>query len=159
MTEKRNKIENVEDMPVYRLFFDLAVEVERETRAFNPDFRWLRIQMLKSSESSFANLSEGFYSQYSTEYLQCLYRSRREARETVSHLNYAVGVDPLSKIVGTTLQDRYAEALRQLGNLINSIEQKIRERGKSKAGIPGVREGSSGYDIAVQSPPFNEDAQ
>jgi len=56
-------IERVEDMPVYRLFFTLAQEVELTTRGVGPDFRWLRVQVLRSSESVCANMTEGFYAQ------------------------------------------------------------------------------------------------
>ena len=66
-------IERVEDMPVYQLVFALAAEVEQATRGCGPDFRWLRVQVLRSSESVCANMSEGFYAQYSTEYVQSLY--------------------------------------------------------------------------------------
>src|SRR5271157_725144 len=85
----RQKIETVEQMPVYQAFLTLALELEKKTRGFGPDFRWLRVQMLRSSESVCANMTEGFYSQYSTEYLQALYRCRREARETMTHVSYA----------------------------------------------------------------------
>jgi four helix bundle protein len=68
------KIQNVEQMPVYQAFLALALEAEKVTRNCGPDFRWLRVQMLRSSESVCANMTEGFYSQYSTEYLQALYR-------------------------------------------------------------------------------------
>jgi four helix bundle protein len=66
--EKR-KIERVEDMPVFRACFALALSIEKDSRAFAVDFKWLRGQMLRSSESVCANMTEGFYSQYSTEYL------------------------------------------------------------------------------------------
>jgi len=62
------EIKEVEDMPVYRLFYSLAVDVEVATRDYGPDFRWLREQSLRASESAPSNMSEGFYSQYSTEY-------------------------------------------------------------------------------------------
>ncbi|HWP83056.1 MAG TPA: four helix bundle protein, partial [Bacteroidota bacterium] len=64
------KITSVEEMPVYKVFFDLSVDIEKATKGFLKDFIWLRIQMLRSSESVCANMSEGFYAQYSTEYLQ-----------------------------------------------------------------------------------------
>ncbi|MEW6543402.1 MAG: four helix bundle protein [Nitrospirota bacterium] len=98
------------------------------------EFRFprLRIQMLRSSESVCANLTEGFYSQYSTEYLQSLYRCRREARETVTHLRYAGQVEVLSNKIEFELLDRYAEALQRLGKLISSIERKIAVRGKGR---------------------------
>ena len=140
MTE-RKKIESVEDLEVYQAFFDLALQVEKITKGCNGDFRWLCVQALRSSESVCANLTEGFYTQYSTEYLQALYRCRREARETMTHLGYATKVGQLSDTIGTPILSRYTEALRQLGRLISSIERKIEERGKargrSSTPIPG----------------------
>ncbi len=49
-------------MRVYQLFYALALDIEKETRGFGTDFRWLRGQMLRSSESACANMTEGFYS-------------------------------------------------------------------------------------------------
>src|SRR5580700_11002193 len=95
------RIENVEQMPVYQAFLALALEVEKVTRNCGPDFRWLRVQMLRSSESVCANMAEGFYTQYSTEYLQALYRCRREARETLTHLSYAHSTNQVSEGIAT----------------------------------------------------------
>ena len=92
--EKR-KIERVEDMPVFQACFALALSIEKDSRAFAVDFKWLRGQMLRSSESVCANMTEGFYSQYSTEYLQVLYRCRREGRETMTHVRYAMAIKQL----------------------------------------------------------------
>ena len=128
---EKKRIENVEDMPVYQLFYELALKIETVSRSFRSDFKWLRSQLLRASESVCANMTEGFYSQYSTEYLQSLYRCRREARETMTHLNYAKDTHLLTA-GDTTLFSGYEDALCQLGNLITSIERKIRLHGKSK---------------------------
>ena len=133
---KDGKIERVEDMSVFRAFFDLALAVEELTRRCDPEFRWLRSQVLRSSESVCANMTEGFYSQYSTEYLQALYRCRREGHETVTHLQYAVSVKLLAQDSVSTISKRYSDALKQLSNLITSIERKIRQRGKTKSDPP-----------------------
>jgi four helix bundle protein len=138
-------IERVEDMPVYQLFFALAQEVEQVTRDFGPDFRWLRVQILRSSESVCANLTEGFYAQYSTEYLQALFRCRREGRETTTHLKYGEAVRQLSAETTASLLSRYEEAFRQLANLIASIERKIQERGKGKPGSSVLKEDEVEY--------------
>jgi four helix bundle protein len=137
-------IERVEQMPIYQLFFELAIQVEKATRGFGTEFRWLRVQSLKSSESPCANMTEGFYAQYSTEYLQALFRSRREARELLTHIHYAVRIGQLGQFIAVRLADKYEEALRQLSMLIRSVERKIREYGKHKpdkmmmeeAGVP-----------------------
>ena len=139
-----DKIQTVEQMPVYQAFLALALEVEKATRHCGPDFRWLRVQMLRSSESVCANMSEGFYSQYSTEYLQALYRCRREARETVTHLQYAASIQAVPAETVMNIQTRYEEALRQLANLMASIDRKIQARGKAKPGGL-VKESNAGY--------------
>ena len=136
MTEAENKrVVEVADMPVYQLFYQLALDVEKHSRNFGADFRWLRNQMLRASESACANMTESFYTQYSTEYVQSLYRSRREARETMAHLTYARDVQQLAPTVFEDLDGRYCEALRQLNLLIGSIERKITEKGKGKPGV------------------------
>ena len=125
-------VKQVEDMPVYQLFYDAALQIERNSRAYGPDFRWLRSQSLRASESVCANMTEGFYSQYSTEYLQCLYRCRREARETMTHLKYASDAGCLPVNTAKDLSVAYGKGCHQLGNLIKSIEKKIESRGKAK---------------------------
>jgi len=129
---EKSKITNVEDMPVYQAFFGLALEVERITIDCKSEFRWLRGQALRSSESVCANMAEGFFSQYSTEYVQALYRCRREAYETITHLRYAARVAQLHADAVNGIVCHYNGALQQLANLIASIERKITERGKSK---------------------------
>lgn len=129
----KKKIDRVEDMPVFQACFALALSIEKDSRAFTVDVGWLRGQMLRSSESVCANMTEGFYSQYSTEYLQALYRCRREGRETMTHVGYGIAIKQLSEEKGQALAEGYDNALMQLSNLITSIERKIRQRGKAKA--------------------------
>jgi len=141
------KINRVEEMPVYQLFYNLALKVEEMSRDYGYDFRWLRIQLLRASESVCANMTEGFYAQYSTEYLHSLFRCRREARETMTHIRYASDVKLLPKSAAESICSRYDDALRQLANLITSIERKIQLKGKSKATVYNVKEGFESYEI------------
>jgi four helix bundle protein len=145
-----SRIVDVTAMPVYQLFYQLALDVEKNSRSFGQDFRWLRNQILRSSESVCANMTEGFYAQYSTEYVQSLHRSRREARETMTHLSYARDVQQLAPTVFDDLDGRYREALRQLNLVIGSIERKIELRGKSKPGAM-LREDEAEYVTAPVS--------
>lgn len=147
MTEKR-KIKEVEDMPVYRLLYDLALRIEKVTRDFPGDFKWLRNQVLRSSESAFANMREGFYSQYSTEYLQSIYRSRREAEESVGHLNYARDAGILSPECVNSIITTYRDAMGQTIGLISSIERKISTVVKGKYGL--LREVAGEYAVACE---------
>ena len=142
-------IKRVEDMPVYRMFYALALEVEKATRHYPHDFLWLRGQSLRASESVCANMTEGFYTQYSTEYLQSLFRCRREARETMTHLNYARDVNALDLPPAESLLAQYEAALCQLSSLIASIENKIRLRGKSKPGSGLIKEDVLDYSVPI----------
>lgn len=119
-------------MPVYQAFLDLALDIEKTSRDCGPDFRWLRVQMLRSSESVCANMAKGFYAQYSTEYVHALYRCRREARETMTHISYAQSMGQISKSIAGGLEIQYQEALKQLANVTASIERKIQDRGKGR---------------------------
>lgn len=142
-------ITRVEDMPVFQLFYELALEVERISRGYPRDFGWLRGQKLRSSESVCANMTEGFYSQYSTEYLQGLFRCRREARETQTHLRYAADVAILDNIGCESLLRGYEDGIQQLNNLIGSIERKIASKGKGKPRDSSVKEPSCEYGCEI----------
>jgi four helix bundle protein len=148
------KIERVEEMPVFQRFHELAVEIEKATRGFRPDFRWLRVQVLRSSESVCANMTEGFYSQYSTEYLQALHRCRREARETLAHLRYAADTGNLPAQLLGDLHGKNEDALQQLAAVIASIERKLNERGKAKPGASVVKEADAKHPVSMNHFPF-----
>ena len=90
-------------------------------------------------------MTEGFYSQYSTEYLQALYRSRREARESLLHLRYARDTGNLTTELVNDLQAKAEDALQQLAAVVASIERKIGERGKTKPGALLIKETDSEY--------------
>lgn len=141
------RIRQVDQMPVFNLFYELALSVEKASRMVGPDFRWLRNQCLRASESVCANMTEGFYSQYSTEYLQALYRCRREAHETKLHLKYAIDTAQLSAETGRQLLEGYEKAVSQLGGLIGSIEKKITDYGKAKSKPGMVREDCGEYGL------------
>ena len=57
-------------------------------------------------------MTEGFYAQYSTEYLHSLFRCRREARETVTHIRYACDVKLLPKAGAENICSIYDDALQ-----------------------------------------------
>ncbi len=130
-------------------FYELAIRVADCTRSYPADYKWLRNQSLRSSESVPANMTEGFYSQYSTEYLQRLSRCRREARETMTHIRYATDVALLSSETANGILTSYENALEELSKLISSIERKVRSCGKAKSNA--VREELALYEIRSSS--------
>jgi four helix bundle protein len=109
-------------------------------------------QTNKAAEAVPANWTEGFYSQYSTEYLQCLYRCRREGREAQLHLRYASDVGLVAKERAQPILERYEDALRQLNHLIRSIELKIETQGKGKPKDSRfvIRETQEGYEVELE---------
>ena len=132
---------------MYQVLYDLALAVEEHTRYVGPDFRWLRNQMLRSSESVCANLTEGFYSQYSTEYLQSLFRCRREGRETMTHLRYGRDAEVVRRQTAEDLLCGYEEGMRQLSLLIASVERKLQLKGKGRPGSYKVKEETGEYEF------------
>jgi four helix bundle protein len=105
--------------------------------------------MLRSSESTCANLTEGFYAQYSTEFLQSLYRVLREARETILHLRCARDAGVLSGDAAEQLELRYETVGPMIGGLVSAIERKITTLGKTKS---AVREDIPAYVTASGEP-------
>lgn len=154
-----NGITRVEDMPVFQLAYHTALAIEARTRGFPGDFRWLRNQVLRSSESVCSNLVEGFYAQYTTEYLQSLHRCKREGRETILHLRYAR--DSVIAMENADLESQCEDVLNQLSNLILSLERKLQNFGKGKP-YPGsnsgvVRELEIGYNRSLSWCPEGEE--
>lgn len=96
-------------------------------------------------------MTEGFYSQYSTEYLQALCRCRREAHETKLHIKYAVDTAQISAEAGRQLLEGYEKAVAQLGGLIGSIEKKIGDRGKTKPTPYLAKEDKAEYEVNSDS--------
>jgi four helix bundle protein len=135
----------VEDMPVFQDFYRISLAVESASKGFPSEFRWLRSQVLRSSESVCANMAEGFYSQYTTEYVQCLYRCRREARESLVHLSYATDTGLISRESLAVFTQDFESALQQLGAVVRSLEQKMQTYGKGKPSSSILREDDGGY--------------
>lgn len=144
--EEKSQILRVEDMPVFRLAYELLRRLEKASRSFPREFHWLRSQLLRAAESVPANLTEGCYAQYSTEYLQSLFRCRREGREALLHLRFAADTGLIGPDVRETLVSEYEGCLHQLNHVIRSIESKIANRGKQRP--PNLREDHADYAVS-----------
>src|SRR3989338_903262 len=81
------KFGSVEDLDVYKKLFALTVEVSELTMLF-PKFELFELgsQLRRSSNSSPANLAEGFNSKHTNIYLEGISRAQGEIRETIHHL-------------------------------------------------------------------------
>ena len=80
----------VEDLKVYQKLFQLALEVHELTMTF-PKFEMYELgsQLRRSSNSSPANLAEGFGNKHTNIYLESISRAQGEIRETKHHLKIA----------------------------------------------------------------------
>ncbi|HBA83522.1 MAG TPA: hypothetical protein DCZ95_05440 [Verrucomicrobia bacterium] len=123
------KIERIEDLAVYQTFRKLADEVEKVSREYGLSYRWLRNQTLQASESACAHLTDSAYVEFTSGFLKALYRSRSEARGTMTHLASARDADLLKG--GDSLIGRYENAVAELGRLIRHVEEAIELRSMS----------------------------
>lgn len=81
------KFDSVENLNVYNKLFTLTIEVNNLTMSF-PKFELFELgsQLRRSSNSSPANLAEGFNSKHTNIYLESISRAQGEIRETIHHL-------------------------------------------------------------------------
>jgi four helix bundle protein len=80
----------VDDLNVYKKLFQLVLEVHELTMTF-PKFEMFELgfQLRRSSNSSPANLAEGFGNKHTNIYLESISRAQGEIRETKHHLRIA----------------------------------------------------------------------
>ena len=112
----------VEDLEVFRKLFKLALEVHELTMAF-PKFELYELgsQLRRSSNSSPANLSEGFGNKHTNIYLEGISRSQGEIRETIHHLRMAHAKKYLTNEKLNTFICEYEECSKMLYGLEQSL--------------------------------------
>jgi four helix bundle protein len=112
----------VEDLKVYNKLFELALEVHSLTMTF-PRFEMFELgsQLRRSSNSSPANLAEGFGNKHTNIYLESISRAQGEIRETIHHLKIAHRKNYLAEIKYTTFINQYEECSKMLYGLEKSL--------------------------------------
>lgn len=112
----------VEDLKVYGRLFKLALGVHVLTMSF-PKFELYELgsQLRRSSNSSPANLAEGFDNKHINIYTECISRSQGEIRETIHHLRIAYKKKYFSKDKLDNLVNEYIECSKMLYGLENSL--------------------------------------
>lgn len=111
-----------DDLNVYNKLFELAFEVHSLTMTF-PKFEMYELgsQLRRSSNSSPANLAEGFDNKHTNIYLECISRAQGEIRETQHHLRMAFKKEYLEKQIMDGFSDRYEECSKMLYGLEHSL--------------------------------------
>ena len=111
-----------EDLNVYKKLFELAFKVQSLTMTF-PKFEMYELgsQLRRSSNSSPANLAEGFDNKHINIYLECISRAQGEIRETRHHLHMAYKKEYLGKQAMDDFLDQYEECSKMLYGLERSL--------------------------------------
>ena len=81
--------DNFEELEVWQVSMDLAVEIPDLALKFPAGFRWLAQQIMDSSESVPSNIAEGFERRLNGDFVRFLRIAKASLGETTSHLIYA----------------------------------------------------------------------
>jgi four helix bundle protein len=115
----------VEDLKVYNKLFELTLEVHSLTMAF-PRFEIFELgsQLRRSSNSSPANLAEGFGNKHTNIYLESISRAQGEIRETMHHLRIAYKKNYIAGIKYLAFINQYEECSKMLYGLEKALYSK-----------------------------------
>jgi four helix bundle protein len=118
----RKPIQSHQDLDVYKLAFEAAMQIFALTKRFPPEERYaLTDQIRRSSRSVCANLAEAWRKRrYEGAFLLKLNDCEAEAAETQTWLEFAVKCDYLDADVGRELYCSYDHILGKLVRMINN---------------------------------------
>jgi four helix bundle protein len=118
--EATDKKKSYEDLDIYNIAVDLAVEVHKMTLQELPKFEMYEEgdQIRRSSKSIGANIVEGFgRKKHKGEYVQFLTYALASCDETKYHLTILYKTSSLEKTRFNYFLDKYAELGRKIYNL------------------------------------------
>ena len=120
------KIQNVEDLEVYKKLCDLVIEIHDIVLTF-PKFEFYELgsQLRRSSNSVPANLAEGFNNKHINIYLEGISRGQGEIRETKHHIKIAFRKGYFTKEKFEDLILKYEECSKMLRGLEKSLVKYI----------------------------------
>jgi len=121
---RKKKIESYEDLEVYQLLFELALEMHGLSLTF-PKFELYELgsQIRRSSNAIPANLAEGWNNKHIKIYLEGINRALGELQETKHHLKMAHRKGYLSDEQLKGYIDRYNQAGKMLWALAKSLRR------------------------------------
>jgi four helix bundle protein len=116
---------DVDNLKVYQKLFRLVLEVHKLTMDF-PKFELYELgsQLRRSSNSTAANLAEGFDNKHTAIYTECISRSQAEIRETIHHLKIAFNKNYLKQEQLGNLLEEYLECSKMLYGLTKALNFK-----------------------------------
>jgi four helix bundle protein len=121
------QIENVKDLKVYKLAYDLAMEIFEISKTFPPEEKYaLTGQIRRSSRSVCMNLREAWAKRrYELHFVSKLTDSDGENNETDTSLDFAKDCGYIEADAHSELVDKCAEIGRMLGGMIKKSESFI----------------------------------
>ena len=114
----------VQDLEVYRLAFDTAMEIYEISKSFPPEERYsLTDQIRRSSRSICANLAEGWRKRkYKAVFVNKLLDAAQEAAETQTWLEFAERCGYISGETFDGLYEKYEHIFAMLNNMEKKAE-------------------------------------
>ncbi|MBU2579025.1 four helix bundle protein [Patescibacteria group bacterium] len=118
----------VENLEVYKKLFRLALEAHELTMTF-PKYEMYELgsQIRRSSNSSPANLAEGFGNKHTNVYTESISRAQGEIREIKHHLKIAYAKKYINKEKLEYFIGEYEECSKMLYGLERSLEAKMKK--------------------------------
>ncbi len=120
-SQDKKLIQTDRDLEVYRMAFDLAMQIFEKSKSFPNDERYsLTDQVRRSSRSVCANLAEVWRKRrYEASFISKLNDAEAEAAETQVWLEFAVRCNYMDARVGAALLTSYDNILGKIVKLIN----------------------------------------
>lgn len=115
-----------QDLKVWQVSMDLAVDIGDLVEKFPHDYRWLAQQMMRSSESSPSNIAEGFERQLDGDFARFLRIAKASMGETESHLVYA----HRRRLIVTEEHEVFTERCLHVKKMLNSLISYLRKKSK-----------------------------
>ena len=116
-----------EDLQVYQLAYQLAMEIFQVTKTFPVEERYsLTDQIRRSSRSVAANIAEGYRKrQYPKMFISKLSDADAEATETCVWLNFSMDCGYLDKEKQHKIKTEYQRVGRMLGSMMSNPDKFI----------------------------------
>jgi four helix bundle protein len=114
-----NKIRNVRDLDVYKLAFDVAMEIFQLTKSFPQEERYSLVdQIRRSSRSVCSNLAEAWRKRrYIAVFKNKLTDAMQEASETQTWLEFCKACEYIDSNTFSALDKKYEHILAMLNNM------------------------------------------
>lgn len=124
-TEFKFKDFGYEGLHVYRLAYQLAMEVFEVTKSFpREEVYSLTDQVRRSSRSVCANIGEGYRKRiYPKFFVSKMVDSDGECTETMIHLNFADDCNYISKVIKEYFEKNYGDVGRILNSMMKHPEK------------------------------------